>query len=154
DVSDEHSDVAKSLQADVRQWRSDVLVELDPKAERPYTVGYREFPLTHLPARDGEPHGNVQRSGKAPNCSFFTNWKDLGDSMTWDVEVATPGRYEATVYYTCAPENVGCVVELSLGDAKLSSKITAAHNPPARGMEHDRHDRGAESYVKDFKPLS
>jgi arylsulfatase A-like enzyme len=154
DVAAEHPDVAKELKAAVKQWRSDVVSELNPKGNRPYTVGYREFPLTHLPARDGEPHGNVQRSGKAPNCSFFTNWKDLGDSMTWDVEVHTPGRYEATVYYACAPKNVGCVVELSLGDAKLASKITAAHDPPLRGMEHDRHDRGTESYVKDFKPLS
>jgi hypothetical protein len=154
DVAAEHRDVAKELKAAVKQWRSDVLSELDVKAERPFPVGYREFPLTHLPARDGEPHGCVRRSGKAPNCSFFTHWTDLDGSMTWDVDVATAGRYEATVYYACAPQNVGCVVELGLGDAKLTSKITAAHDPPLRGMEHDRHDRGAESYVKDFKPLS
>jgi len=154
DVADKQPDVAKELKAAVKQWRSDVLSKLDPKGNRPYTVGYREYPLTHLPARDGVPHGNVQRSGKAPNCSFFTNWKDFGDSMTWDVEVANAGRYEATVYYACAPQNVGCVVELGLNDAKLTSKITEAHDPPLRGIEHDRHDRGPESYVKDFKPLS
>ncbi len=33
-----------------------------------------QFPMTPLPARDGVPHGNVQRSASAPNCSYFTNW--------------------------------------------------------------------------------
>ena len=33
---------------------------------RPIPVGYREFPITMLPARDGEPRGNVRRSCKRP----------------------------------------------------------------------------------------
>ena len=35
----------------------------------------------------------------------------------------------------------------------LSAKVTEAHDPPARGAEHDRVPRQGESYVKDFKPL-
>jgi hypothetical protein len=153
DVTQKHPDVAAELIAAVKQWRSEVRSELDVNAERPYPVGYREFPITTLPARDGVPHGNVMRSGKAPNCSYFTNWIALDDRITWDVEVATAGRYEVTAYYTCAAENVGCEIELGLNDARLATKITEAHDPPAYGKEHDRHDRGSESFVKDFKPL-
>jgi arylsulfatase A-like enzyme len=153
-VAAEHPDVAGELSAAVAKWRSDVLSELDPKAQRPYPVGYREFPATFLPARDGVPHGTVERSAKAPNCSYFTHWTSLEDTITWDVDVATAGRYEAVVHHTCAAKNVGAKVELSLGDARTATVVAEAHDPPAYGGEHDRHDRGSESFVKDFKPLS
>ena len=41
----------------------------------------------------------------------------------------------------------------SLGDSRLQAAVSEAHDPPLRGMEHDRVPRKGESYVKDFKPL-
>src|SRR5262249_12766605 len=60
----------KQLSDAVERWKRDVLGEL-PKGDRPYPVGFAEFPRTVLPARDGVPHGGVKRSASAPNCSFF-----------------------------------------------------------------------------------
>jgi hypothetical protein len=111
------------------------------------------MPLTNLPARDGVPHGNVRRSATAPNCSFFQNWTSTQDRITWDVEVATAGKYEVEVLYTCPPANVGSVVEISLNDARTQATIAEAHDPPLMGAEHDRVPRRGESYVKDFKTL-
>ena len=73
----------------VAAWRAEVL----PKAkdDRPFPVGYAEFPRTPLPARDGVPHGGVKRSAGAPNCSYFVNWTSRDDTMTWDIEVNTTG---------------------------------------------------------------
>jgi hypothetical protein len=68
--------------------------------------------------------------------------------------VNTPGRYEAILHYTCPKADVGSVVELSLGKAKWSGTIAEVNDPPLRGKEHDRVPRTAESYVKDFRPLS
>ena len=99
------------------------------------------------------PHGNVRRSASAPNCSFFTNWTSTDDRITWDIEVATSGRYEAEVYYTCAADDVGSTVELSFNGGRIQGKVTEAHDPPLRGADNDRVPRGGESYVKDFKPL-
>jgi hypothetical protein len=96
----------------------------------------------------------VQRSDTAPNCSFFTNWTSPDDRITWDVEVGKSGRYEAVVYYTCAAANVGSTVELSLGEARIQTKIAEAHDAPLYGKEHDRVERRAESFMKDFKPLT
>src|SRR5690606_33919741 len=62
---------------------------------RPLPVGYREFPRTMLPARDGQPFGNVKRSSSAPNCSYFVNWSSRDDRMVWHVDVHTAGKYEA-----------------------------------------------------------
>ncbi len=156
DLSAKHADTARELRAAVADWRESVLGELrrDESDDRPLSVGYREFPVTPLPARDGVPHGHITRSAPAPNCSFFQNWTSTDDSITWDVEVHTPGKYEATVYYTCPAADVGSTVELGFGDAAARAKVTEAFDPPLAGREHDRVPRGHESLVKDFKPLA
>jgi arylsulfatase A-like enzyme len=153
DVSASQPGVKKRLTDAVAAWRRDVLSELPKADDRPFPVGFVSHPAT-LPARDGVPRGGVKRSAAAPNCSFFTNWRAAGDAMTWDVEVATAGRYEAVVNYTCPASDVGSTVELTLGKARWSGKVEVAHDPPMRGRENDRVPRGGESYVKDFRPLS
>lgn len=151
DISKDKPQVAARLREAVAQWKKDVL----PKSpdDRPFPVGHAEFPTTVLPARDGVAYGNVRRSARAPNCSFFTNWTSADDKITWDIEVASSGDYEAVVYYTCAKENVGSTVELSLNASRVQAKVSEAHDPPLVGAEFDRVPRGGESYVKDFRPL-
>ena len=143
---------AARLRQAVAQWKKDVLSGLND-ADRPFTVGYPDFPITTLPARDGIAHGGIERSAHAPNCSFFTHWRSTGDFITWDVAVDTPGRYTAEVFYTCAAADVGATVELSLGASRVAAQVNEAFDPPLRGPEHDRVPRKGESLVKDFKPL-
>jgi arylsulfatase A-like enzyme len=152
DISDKAAEVAGRLAKARAQWKAELLPELT-RDNRPFTVGYPQFPMTPLPARDGVPHGNVRRSASAPNCSFFTNWKSPADSITWDIEVATAGKYEAVVYYTCSAADVGSAVELSFLGGRVEGKVMEANDPPLRGAENDRVPRQAESYVKNFKPL-
>ncbi|MBI5688167.1 MAG: arylsulfatase [Verrucomicrobia bacterium] len=152
DIAKEQPEVAARLSGAVEKWKAALLPGLGEN-NRPFTVGYRELPITQLPARDGVPHGNVKRSARAPNSSFFTNWTSADDRITWDVEVATAGRYEAIVYYTCPKSDVGSVVELSLNGCRVEAAVSEAHDPPLRGQEHDRFPRAGESYVKDFKPM-
>lgn len=153
DVSADHPSDHKRLEDAVKRYRREVLVGLSKIEARPFPVGYAEMPRAVLPARDGVPHG-VRRSAPAPNCSFFTGWKDADGKMTWEVRVKAAGKYEAILHYTCPKEDVGSTVELSLGGAKWTGKIKEAHSPPQRGREHDRVPRRGESYVKDFKALS
>lgn len=150
DLAKMQPEMATKLRQAVVKWRKEVLDNF--KTERPFTVGYAK--LTELPARDGVPHGNVQRSARAPNCSFFENWSNSDDKMTWNIQVGKAGKYEAILFYTCHPKNVGATVELSFQGNKVQKKITKAHNPPLRGKEKDLASRGSESYVKDFLPLS
>jgi arylsulfatase A-like enzyme len=152
DISKDKPEVAKRLRKAVAEWKQEVLPK-SQKDDRPFPVGYREFPSTILPARDGVPHGNVQRSAGAPNCSFFTNWTSTEDYITWDIEVATGGNYEAVIYYTCPKQDIGSTVELHFGNSRLQAKITEPHDPPLVGAEFDRVPRRGESYVKDFRPL-
>ncbi|MFQ5730504.1 MAG: arylsulfatase [Planctomycetaceae bacterium] len=152
-VATRHPKTAARLAKAVTKWKQDVLSQLDRTTKRPFPVGYAQFPVTHLPARDGIPHGNVKRSARAPNCSFFKNWTSTDDRITWDVDVHTTGRYDAVVYYTCAKEDLGSTIELSLNGSCVRGKVTVAHNPKAYGAEHDRSPRGSESFVKVFRPM-
>ncbi len=151
-VAAKHPEVTERLTAAMKNWKRDVLSELS-REDRPFTVGYADFPVTHLPARDGVPHGKIKRSAGAPNCSYFTNWKSTKDFITWDIEVETPGDYEAVVYYTCPKKDTGCRIELAFEQSSVKAQVTEAHDPPLVGAKEDRVPRGSESYVKDFRPM-
>ncbi len=152
DVAAEQPGVVKKLQAVATKFQKEIADQAHPD-DRPFPVGHNE--ITHLPARDGVAHGNTLRSAKAPNCSYFTNMKSPDDKITWDVEISRPGAYEVVLYHSVAPADVGCVIELSLGEAQLKKKITEAHDPPLYGMKEDRTpNRGSESYVRDWKAMT
>jgi len=152
DIAKEKPDVAAKLTKAVSRWKKEVLPK-SRKDDRPFPVGYAEFATTILPARDGVPYGNVRRSSRAPNCSYFTNWVSADDKMTWDIEVANSGNYQAEVYYTCAKENIGSTIELRFNRSRIQGKVTEPHDPPLVGAEFDRASRGSESYVKKFRLL-
>ena len=151
DVAGAKPEAASTLRAAAAAWSKEML-PLVGKDDRPFTVGYAG--LTLLPARDGVPHGGIQRSAQAPNSSFFINWTFKEDSITWDVEVGRAGTYEAIAYYTCRAVDIGALIELSLGKDRVQCRINQPNDPPLTGMEQDRRNRDLESYVKDFKPLS
>ena len=152
DVSKQYPQIAARLRRMAEQWKKETA--LTPQIlHRPFTVGYPEFPVTFLPARDGVPHGEVRRSGSAPNCSFFTHWISKEDYVTWDIQVHTSGIYEVTLYYTCPVADVGSTIEISFLDSRPTTQITVPFDPPLHGMEYDRIPRRVESYVKDFRPL-
>jgi hypothetical protein len=122
------------------------------KDDRPYPVGYAEFPMTPLPARDGVALGGIRRSANAPNCSYFTNWKSKDDAITWDIDVNTAGSYRPEILYTCGVKNIGSTVELAFKDAKTTGKVGTAWDPPLIDNQ-DRVPRKGESYLKEFRTL-
>lgn len=152
DISAKKPQIAAELARAVAAWRKEVVPD-SRTDDRPFPVGYREFPSAQLPARDGTASGKAKRSANAPNCSYFTNWTTTDDRLTWDVEVATTGTYEITAYYTCPAKDVGATVELSFGASTLCGKVTEANDPPLI-TNLDRVPRKGESYLKDFRPMT
>lgn len=152
DISAEQPEITRELGWAKEKWEKEVLCELPEKDTRPFPIGQPGYPFTQLPARDGIAHGNITRSNRYPNCSFFTNWISMEDKITWETEVLEDGNFEVELYYTCPAKDTGSTFELSFGEAKLIGKINEPHDPPLAGMENDRVKR-MESYVKDFKPL-
>ena len=167
DIAQQQPKVAEEMRQAVADWRKDVGApeRLQGKGkgkakaaaqqmdDRPFPVGYAEFPMTPLPARDGVPHGNVKRSANAPNSSYFVNWTSLDDSMTWDIEVHTTGDYEAVIHYICPTADAGSTIELSFNGSKVTGKVAPAWNPPLI-TDQDRVPRKGESYLKEFRRLN
>lgn len=152
DVAQEHPAEARQLQAALKEHVQEMQALAKRFQDRPFTVGYGAG--TTLPARDGEPHGTVERSAKAPNNSFFQHWTQTTDSVTWDVEVGQEADYEITVYYTCGAENVGATVQLVVDETETSVKtqVTQAFDPPLYDKSKERVS-DSHYYVKDFAPL-
>ncbi len=151
DVRREHPGIHRELVEAVERWDRDVgKAQGEP---RPFTVGHPGFRFTQLPARDAVPHGNIERSARAPNCSFLENWISTEDYISWDAEVLHPGRFLVDVHYTCRPEDVGTVLRLTFGESALEKEVRGSHHPPLIGAGEDRSVRVGESYVKDFRPL-
>jgi hypothetical protein len=168
-VNDREGEIADRLTAAVQAWRKEMFgnpaqtaapVNDRPKSlpgnavdPRPFPVGYREFPITMLPARDGEPRGGVMRSSRAPNCSYFVNWTSKEDSLVWMIDVHTTGRYEVSVDYTCPKADVGSLVELSFRDGRMTGRVGAAWDPPLNTNQDTLPRPHGESQMKEFHTL-
>jgi arylsulfatase A-like enzyme len=161
-VNDRYPEVARQLLESVESWREEMFPEVsrgerplpgsavDP---RPIPVGFPEFPITMLPARDGEPRGGVQRSSSAPNCSYFVDWTTTDGEMVWRLQVETTGRYEVVIDYTCPESDVGSVVELQWGESRLSGRVEPGWDPPLYTNQDTLPRPPAESQMKEFRPL-
>jgi arylsulfatase A-like enzyme len=172
-INERAPDVAEKLKAAVVAWRQEVLPgstvsnttakgnakankksgggnAIDP---RPIPVGYREFPITMLPARDSDPRGGVRRSSSAPNCSYFVNWTARNDQMVWLLDVHTTGCYEVVIDYTCPERDAGSLVELSCGTGRLTNRVSPAWDPPLNTNQDTLPRPTAESQMKEFRPL-
>ena len=151
-IAEKQPEIAQRLLEARDIWEQSVLAELPEKDERPFPLGHPGSRYNQIPARDGVAHGNIVRSNRWPNCSYFTNWTSTDDRITWDVEVTESGDFEVTLYYTCPQEDIGSAFELSFNESSVRGEISEAHDPPLVGMEEDRVERH-NSYVKDFKPI-
>jgi arylsulfatase A-like enzyme len=155
DVRKKHPKIHQELTEAQKEFDQNVVSELPNTKtdERPFLIGHKDFDFTQLPARDANASGAIERSNRAPNCSYFTNWVNTDDTITWNAEVLESGKYSVQVYYTCPEEDLGSVVELRFGKQAITREVNIANDPPIVGPKLDRSDRGSESYVKDFKPL-
>ncbi len=172
-LADTKPEIAKSLAATVDNWKKEVFgqdtnpdeVASDSKRkkkdsflklsndDRPFPVGYSDFPWTPLPARDGVPHDGVKRSSGAPNCSYFVDWKSKEGYITWDIDVHETGTYDVMIEYTCPKGDAGSSIELSFKDSKLLGKVAPEWDPPLYTNQDTIPRPSAESKMKEFRPL-
>ncbi len=161
--------IASKLDESVKLWRQEMQDIGDAKTvksqrprsagngnavdERPIPVGYSEFPIAMLPARDGEPYGGVKRSSSAPNCSYFVNWTSKEDSMVWSLDVHQAGRFEVSIDYTCKVPDAGSTIELAFQDVRLIGKVEPAWDPPLYTNQDTLPRPNGESQMKEFRAL-
>ncbi len=177
-INDQKPDLADHLSRQVQAWRLEMsgnsaplAAPVKPKPDapdpvtgviaervypvdpRPIPVGFPEFPLTLLPARDGEPRGGVKRSASAPNSSYFVNWTKPDDSMVWRLKVQATGRYDVVVEYTCPEADAGSLIELTCGRGRVTGSVTPGWDPPLYSNQDTLPRPRGESTMKAFRPL-
>ncbi len=150
-VASKFPEITKRLQTAAEDFRKNVVAGYDDD-QRPFLIGHEDYPYTQLPARDATGTGKITRSNKYPNCSFLLNWTSRDDEIKFDAEVGASGRYRVEMQYAVPAADVGSTIQLKIGSARLSAKITEPADPPLRGQENDRVER-TESYVKDFATI-
>lgn len=152
DVAEEHPELVAELTGAAERYRTEMLDAAALFVDRPFTVGHAQ--RTVLPARDGIPHGPVQRSAKWPNNSFFENWTSADGAITWDIATPDAGIYEAIVHYTCAEGDTGAILRLAAGNGdSTEATVTEVFDPPLYDKSKERVEE-SHYFVKDFRPLS
>lgn len=151
DVAVEHPVLAKKLKAAVSDYRDTVMPGYDDD-HRPFAIAHPDFQWTQIPARDGKPVGEIKRSNRFPNSSYFTNWVSTDDAITWDAEVLSTGTYEVEIYYSCPVGDEGSEIELSFNGSRLAGRVERAHPSELIGAKQDRVPR-AESYEQDWTSM-
>ncbi|HBJ38360.1 MAG TPA: N-acetylgalactosamine 6-sulfate sulfatase [Planctomycetaceae bacterium] len=169
DVSSDCPEIALALRQAVARWDAEMKAEAAKKKTatpsqvsrqrsqvdpRPIHVGFKEFPITILPARDGDPRGNVKRSSNAPNSSYFVNWTTPDDAVVWKVTVQNAGRYNVTIDYTCPVADAGSELELSFASSSLKGIVAPGWDPPLYDNQDTLPRPPAESKMKPFRTLS
>lgn len=152
-IAESSVEVFDELKKVKTNWEEQVLTELPEEDNRTFPVGHPDYNWYQLPARDAIATGNIVRSNRWPNCSYYTNWLSTTDSIYFEVEVLEDADFEVIVYYTCKEKDTGVKMDLSFKNAILDFQINDAHDPPLEGESNDRYPRKV-SLVKDFKPLN
>ena len=157
--------IAGQLSAAVSAWRQEMAAAAPatvplpagkayPVDSRPIPAGYREFPVTMLPARDASATGQIKRSASAPNSSYFVNWKLPEDQISWLLQVHTAGRYQVSIDYTCPLADAGALLELTFLNARLSGPVSPGWDPPLNRNQDTIPRPLAESQMKPFRSLN
>jgi arylsulfatase A len=67
-------------------------------------------------------------AGSGFSHDWLTGWTSAAGRVTFEVDVAQPGRFAAELAFACAPADAGSRIRLSAGTASCEAAVTAA--PP------------------------
>ncbi len=122
DVAARYPEDARRLRAAYEAWFRQVSAECTFR-RRPIPVGYPEENPVSLPAVQANFHGGIRFKQEGWAYDWLTNWTSLEAGVDWDIDVVRAGRYEATLSYLCAPENLGARLHVSATGQSLETVI-------------------------------
>jgi len=146
DVAADHPDTVARLSSAYDRWFADVTQR--PIVRPPIPVGYPQRPAVELPAPEAYFTGGIYWYNKWGFAhDWLTGWSDPNDTIWWDADVVTLGRYEVSLMYTCPPEAVGTKLRVEAGRSSVEGAILRAYDPEPR-QRPTRHPK--KRFVQTF----
>jgi arylsulfatase A-like enzyme len=105
DISDSEIAVFNEMSLLLGKWENELV-----KRYKPVTTIEAGFPGEKsfvLPVQDAILAGNIKYSSIHPNQSHTEGWRMFGDSIYWNLNINTNGRYLVDLQYGCPEENAG-----------------------------------------------
>ncbi|MFN0119482.1 MAG: arylsulfatase [Blastocatellia bacterium] len=129
DLAKQKPDVLAGLVREYETWYRDVTRAGFRRF--PIPVGYKqENPVLMYPPQ-ADFTGSLRFYGKNGYANdWLAGWTDAASTVTWKLDVVTPGIYEVALQYACAPENAGSRIRLTAGAAQLEMNVRAARAEP------------------------
>jgi len=149
DVAAGNARVVERLSRAYQTWFADVTRV--PIERPPIPVGYRRRPAVELPAPEAYFSGAIRWYNKYGFAhDWLTGWTSTADTIWWDVDVTSAGRYEVTLMYTCPPEAVGTRLRVEAAGSSVEGQIEKPYDPEP-SLRPSRQRKGR--YTQTFAPL-
>lgn len=136
-IFEQQIDKAQILLSALTEWENELVA-----AYKPVTLINEGFPSEKsfkLPVQDATLAGKIRYSSIHPNQSHTVNWIQNGDSITWNLNINTGGRYKIELQYGCSGAETGSKMVFRT----LSSSIPFTIDRPFESVELPQRD-----YVK------
>jgi len=118
----------QALASAYSEWFTDVTESFKPDTE--IRLGFKGESLAYLPAHEAGFSGEISyMEGHGWAHDWLVNWKNIQDSIYWNVVVDQNSEFNIELLYSCPKENIGATITLEVGDKNLQKQISDAHDP-------------------------
>ena len=135
------------------------------KESKPIPVGYKNYPVTHLPAHEANlfPPFEFRKDRKHTGIAYHSlygwahDWIDFWTKPSayanWDIDIVEAGDYEIALKYALAKEDVGVRLVLEIDNQNIPIENLEAFEH-AEFENFDRVQRGQEAPETDWKTVT
>ncbi len=105
DISLENRETFRSMTSLLAELNQELVSSYQPVTT--ITAGFPEEKQFILPVQDAILSGKIQYSSIHPNQSHTEGWEMAGDSIYWNLNINTKGKYLVDLQYGCPEETIG-----------------------------------------------
>ncbi|MBR9999610.1 MAG: arylsulfatase [Cyclobacteriaceae bacterium] len=149
DISGRNPDLTEKFYADYVNWFNEVSTNIS--TERRIPIGYRESPVTCLPAHEAKISNGLAYKADINGWAhdWIVNWDQQEDTITWNIQVAESGEFEFILQYNTPAARTGSIINVSAGDQSIRHELSKPFYSEIL-PHHDRWVRQVEAFEKDW----
>jgi len=149
DISASNPELSESLYADYLEWFDEV--KEGALTDREIPIGYRESPVTYLPAHEANINQGLSYEANINGWAhdWIIHWDQPEDTITWNIRVAEPGEFEIQLQYNTRPADIGSAIRIDIGGESIRHQLSHPFYSAVL-PHHDRSVREVEAFEKEW----